>query len=44
LREASLEEHQKVFDALVARDPVAARDAMREHLERVMNEFKKAWR
>ena len=44
LREASLEEHQKVFDALLARDPVAARDAMREHLERVMNEFKKAWR
>ncbi len=44
LREASLEEHQKVFDALVARDPVAARDAMRDHLERVMSEFKKAWR
>ncbi len=44
LREASLEEHQKIFDALVARDPVAARDAMRAHLERIMNEFKKAWR
>jgi GntR family transcriptional regulator, uxu operon transcriptional repressor len=44
LRAASLEDHQRIFDALVARDPVAARDAMRGHLERVMNEFKMAWR
>ena len=44
LREASMADHQNVFNALVARDPVAARDAMRRHLDRVINEFTKGWR
>lgn len=44
LRVSSQEDHQRVFDALMARDPVAARAAMRAHLERVIKEFAQAWR
>ena len=44
LRVSSQEDHQRVFDALLARDPVAARTAMRAHLERVIKEFAQAWR
>ncbi len=44
LREASLADHQQIFDALMARDSAAARTAMRRHLERVMQEFAKGWR
>jgi DNA-binding FadR family transcriptional regulator len=44
LREASQDDHQRVFNALLARDPVAARAAMRAHLERVIGEFAQAWR
>lgn len=44
LRVSSQEDHQRVFDALVARDPIAARAAMRAHLERVIKEFAQAWR
>jgi len=44
LRLASQEDHQRVFSALLSRDPGAARAAMRAHLERVINEFAQAWR
>jgi DNA-binding FadR family transcriptional regulator len=44
LRLASQEDHQRVFTTLLNRDPVAAKAAMRAHLERVINEFTKAWR
>src|SRR5438093_714534 len=44
LRQASHADHQRIFNALLARDPVAARAAMRGHLERVINEFAQAWR
>lgn len=44
LRESFQQEHQQVFDALLARDPAAARAAMRSHLERVIKEFSQAWR
>ena len=44
LRVSSQEDHQRVFDALLVRDPVAARAAMRAHLERVIKEFAQAWR
>ncbi len=44
LREAAQQDHQLIFDALLARDPVAARAAMRTHLERVIKEFSQAWR
>lgn len=44
LRVSSQEDHQRVFDALLARDPAAARAAMRAHLERVIKEFAQAWR
>ncbi len=44
LRVSSQEDHQRVLDALIARDPMAARAAMRAHLERVMKEFAQAWR
>ncbi len=44
LRLASHADHQRIFKALLARDPVAARSAMRAHLERVIGEFAQAWR
>ena len=44
LRLASHADHQRIFKALLARDPVAARAAMRGHLERVIGEFAQAWR
>ncbi|OIQ76742.1 HTH-type transcriptional regulator LutR [mine drainage metagenome] len=44
LRVSSQEDHQRVFNALLARDPVAARATMRAHLERVIKEFAQAWR
>jgi DNA-binding FadR family transcriptional regulator len=44
LRLASHADHQRIFKALLARDPVAARAAMRAHLERVISEFAQAWR
>jgi GntR family uxuAB operon transcriptional repressor len=43
LREAAIEDHQSIFTALVARDPVRAKDQMRAHIERVIREFAKAW-
>jgi len=43
LRSAAMRDHQAVFAALVARDPVAARAAMRSHIERVMREFAQGW-
>lgn len=44
LRLASHADHQRIFKALLARDPAAARAAMRAHLERVISEFAQAWR
>lgn len=44
LRQASHADHQRIFKALMGRDPVAARAAMRGHLERVIGEFAQAWR
>lgn len=43
LREASLEDHRRVFLAIVERDGRAARKAMRDHIERVTREFAKGW-
>lgn len=44
LRMASHADHQRIFKALLDRDAVAARTAMRAHLERVISEFAQAWR
>ena len=44
LRMASHADHQRIFKALLARDPEAARTAMRAHLERVMSEFAQTWK
>ncbi|CUI53506.1 FadR/GntR family transcriptional regulator [Achromobacter kerstersii] len=44
LRQASQEDHQRIFSALVAGDAHAARQAMRAHLERVIGEFAQGWR
>ena len=44
LRQASQEDHQRIFAALVAGDGDAARLAMRGHLERVIGEFAQGWR
>ncbi|SFP35226.1 FadR/GntR family transcriptional regulator [Variovorax sp. 770b2] len=44
LRRASQDDHQRVFNALLERDPAAARAAMRGHIDRVIAEFAQAWR
>ena len=44
MRAASQEGHQRIFDALLVRDPDAARVAMRQHLERVIGQFAQTWR
>ena len=44
LRQASQEDHQRVFTALLERDAAGARSAMRAHIERVIGEFAQAWR
>lgn len=44
LRLASQEDHQRIFGALVARDAQEARQAMRDHIERVIGEFAQGWR
>lgn len=44
LRQASQADHQRIFGALVARDAAQARQAMRDHLERVIGEFAQGWR
>lgn len=43
LREAAIEDHQMIFNALVARDAVDAKEQMRRHILRVISEFGKAW-
>jgi GntR family uxuAB operon transcriptional repressor len=44
MRAASQEDHQRIFAAIMGRDPVAAREAMQAHLVRVVGEFTQAWR
>ena len=44
LRQASQDDHQRIFTALLERNAQGARDAMRAHIERVIGEFAKAWR
>lgn len=41
-RDAAMEEHLAVFEALVAREPAAARRAMRAHIQRVTRDLRKA--
>jgi GntR family transcriptional regulator, uxu operon transcriptional repressor len=44
LREASQEDHQRIFAAIMARDAAAAQTQMHAHLTRVISEFTQAWR
>jgi GntR family transcriptional regulator, uxu operon transcriptional repressor len=44
LRQATLDDHQRIFEAIMARDSDAARAAMTAHLDRVIREFTRAWR
>lgn len=45
LRQASQDDHQRIFTRLLERDAAGARDAMRAHIERVIGEFAaKGWR
>jgi GntR family transcriptional regulator, uxu operon transcriptional repressor len=44
MRAASQEDHQRIFAAIMSRDPAAAREAMQAHLSRVVGEFTQAWR
>jgi GntR family uxuAB operon transcriptional repressor len=39
LRKETLKDHRRIFAAIAARDPAAARSAMRAHLERVTRTF-----
>ena len=43
LRQASLEDHQKIFTAIASQNAVTARAAMHEHIDRVVGEFVKGW-
>ena len=43
LRAATLRDHRAVLEAIEARDPAGARQAMRRHLGRVGKEFTKGW-
>jgi len=43
LRQAAIEDHQAIFNALLGHDSAAAKDGMRQHIERVIQEFAKAW-
>jgi DNA-binding FadR family transcriptional regulator len=43
LREMAILDHQKIFNALAARDPSEASSQMRHHLERVIGQFGEAW-
>ena len=43
LRQASLEDHQKIFAAIASQNAVTARAAMHEHIDRVVGEFVKGW-
>lgn len=43
LRQSALDDHQRIFNALHARDPIMAKTQMKAHIERVIREFGKAW-
>ena len=43
LRAATLADHRRILEAIVSRDPAAARRAMRGHLERVTRQFARGW-
>lgn len=43
LRRETLADHRRILEAIAARDPTAARRAMRSHLERVTREFSRGW-
>jgi len=43
LRAATLTDHRRILEAIVARDPAGARKAMRSHLERVTRQFARGW-
>ena len=43
LRAATLADHRRILEAIVARDPAGARRAMRAHLERVTRQFARGW-
>lgn len=43
LRQASLEDHRKIFGAIASREAAPARNAMHEHIDRVVGEFVKGW-
>jgi DNA-binding FadR family transcriptional regulator len=43
LRQSSIDDHQRIFNALHARDPIMAKTQMKMHIERVIREFGKSW-
>jgi DNA-binding FadR family transcriptional regulator len=43
LRAATLRDHRAIVSAIAARDPEAAREAMKKHLGRVAREFARGW-
>jgi GntR family uxuAB operon transcriptional repressor len=43
LRQETLVDHRRIFEAIATRNPTAARRAMRAHIERVTREFARNW-
>ena len=43
LREAAIEDHQNIFNALLSRDAATAKDQMSNHIKRVIREFADSW-
>jgi DNA-binding FadR family transcriptional regulator len=43
LRKSAIDDHQRIFNSLHARDPIMAKTQMKMHIERVIREFGKAW-
>lgn len=42
--QAAIGEHEAILDAVAARDPAAARDAMHQHMDRFHQRFSASWR
>ena len=42
--QAAIDEHEAILDAVAARDPVAAREAMHQHMDKFHQRFSASWR
>jgi DNA-binding GntR family transcriptional regulator len=42
--QAAIGEHEAILDAIAARDPAAAREAMHQHMDKFHQRFSASWR